>query len=107
MSMFDYDSQSDIQIETYGIGGKMLTGSVMISDEQMEHLDSVKGGRDAIRYKLVSTLVEAMIENKLVEITQEEMSNPYGITRMIRARAYVCPDSMTKLLRVLKKEGKI
>jgi hypothetical protein len=91
--------QIDIKFKDYAIGGKMITAKVVVDEQVMVSRFSNEDGRQAMRSTMVARLAEAMLENRLCEITQYK--NPIDFSTTIVARAYVAPDDMVKLLRTI------
>ena len=89
-----------IDYKDYAIGGKMVTASVVVSEEVMVNQFNDPQAREFMRKKLCEDLAAAMWSKGLVEINQAR--NP-DYSTMIVARAYVAPDDQVKLLRTLIK----
>jgi hypothetical protein len=89
----------DIKYKDYAIGGKMITAKVVVDEQVMVSRFSDEKAREAMRSTMVAKLAEAMLDNRLCEITQYK--NPMDFSTTIVARAYVAPDDMVKLLRTL------
>ena len=90
-----------IDYKDYAIGGKMVTASVVVSEDVMVNQFSDAKAREFMRQKLCEDLAAAMLAKGLVEINQAK--NPYGFSTKIVARAYLAPDDQIKLLRTLIK----
>lgn len=90
---YDYD----INIQDIAIGGKLVTASYTIKEYEKVKFDSDESFRKFTKQTIVQELAKYMIESKLVEVTAQH-SMAEG-TIMIKARAYVAPDSQVKILR--------
>ncbi len=83
----------------YAIGGKLITATITVSSDNIAIMKD--DGKVLLKHTLVNMIVKEMIENGFVEFTQaDDMVTGF---RVIRARAYVAPDSQVKILRSLKK----
>jgi hypothetical protein len=97
-----YPYEAKFDTYEYPIGGKMLTGTVTIT----ETYDSLiingdKMAVEEIKRDLVHQMAEYMLENKLVEFTHH--SDPTRGDKTIKIRAYLAKNSDIKILRVYKK----
>lgn len=90
---------SEVKTYDYPIGGKLIVASATFADHLMVLGDD--GFRDAVRSTLTKQIVEKMIQEKLIEFTQAQDHATMNI--MVRARAYVAPDSTVKILRTYSK----
>lgn len=80
--------------------GEMVTAGAMYGSVQREDLISSMteaGFKEHVKRELCSLLVKEMMKNNLIEFTMS--TDPGHIDYIYRARAYVMPDSMTKILR--------
>jgi hypothetical protein len=80
--------------------GEMISSAAMYGSLQREELIermTEKGFKDHVKRELCSFLVNEMMKNNLIEFTMA--TDPGHIDYIYRARAYVMPDSMTKILR--------
>lgn len=89
-----------VEHEDFDIGGKLVATQIVLS-----HMDSMSFRSDnefktEIKKRIVSQLVEHLIDAKLVEVTYEQDASFNGFA--VRARAYLAPDSQVKILRQLK-----
>ena len=86
----------------YAIGGKLVQGRA-IMDESFSEL--LRGGdSDAkrnIKKSLVLQMAEYMLENNLVEFTQQD--DPLTFRKAIMVRAYLAPNDQVKILRLANK----
>lgn len=92
-------SVNQIATYDYAIGGKLLVATARLSLDRVLGMEDEE--KDHIKQTLVKLLVEQMIKEGFVEFTQADESDT--MFRVIRARAYVAPDSQVKILRSLKK----
>jgi hypothetical protein len=81
----------------FAIGGTLVKTQIELS-----HLDAMSFRSDAefkihIKKKIVSQLVEHLIDANLVEVTCEHDHLNSGV--VVRARAYLAPDPQIKILR--------
>jgi len=95
----DQNPLNQIATYDYAIGGKLLVATARLSIESVLGMEDDE--KDYIKQTLVKLLVEQMIKEGFVEFTQADDSGT--MFRVIRARAYVAPDSQVKILRSLKK----
>ena len=102
--MSNYIHQLEAKFDTYdyAIGGKLVTGSVTISDRYdslLIHGDKLAA--DEIKQNLIRQMADYMLENSLVEFTH--YTDPIRFQKTIKIRAYLAKDSDVKILRVYKK----
>jgi hypothetical protein len=83
----------NVGIETYAIGGKMITASMTIDHPSMINVPEV-----VMKERLAVQLAHAMIENKLIEFTRQE--DPQMLGTIIRARTFLTPDTQVRILRI-------
>jgi hypothetical protein len=93
-------SRMNIDEMNHLMKGEMVTAGAMYGAMQREDLIAnmtETGFKEHVKRELCSLLVKEMMKNNLIEFT---MSNDPGhIDYIYRARAYVMPDHMTKILR--------
>lgn len=77
------------------IQGKMIACALNLS------VDQVMYDKNVIRHKLASEIAQYMIDNKLIEFTQQRNSFDLGLT--VRARVFVTPDDTVKIIRTMKR----
>lgn len=80
--------------------GEMITAGVMYGAIQREDLIgklTENGFKERVKSDLCQLLVKDMMKNNLIEFTMSNDAN--HIDYIYRARAYVMPDHMTKILR--------
>jgi hypothetical protein len=85
----------------YIIGGKMVVGRVNMDDTFAEILGKDIDAKQRLKEKLVHDLATYMLENQLVEFTQQD--NPSTFTKTIAVRAYLAPNDQVKILRLANK----
>ena len=93
--MFD---DIEFNIKEYPIGGKMVTGKCIVTDDQYMDLrlsdDDLKL---AIKKDLAKQLALHLIDNKLAEFTMRE--NAADFSRTYHVRCFVTPDDQIRILR--------
>ena len=87
----------NVKVQDYAIGGKMLAVAVQIDDIEMMSVMSNEKAKEMMRSQLAYQLADAMIKEKLIEITQ--MPDPTRLGHRITARCYLAPDETIKVLR--------
>jgi hypothetical protein len=85
----------------YVIGGKMVVGRVSIDETYAEILNTVIDAKQRLKEKLVHDMATYMLENNLVEFTQQD--DPITFTKTIAVRAYLAPNDQVKILRLANK----
>jgi hypothetical protein len=97
-----YDDTLTFNTYDYAIGGKMVVGKAIMSEE---HVAMIKGNDDdakmAVKRDLINQLTKHMLENNLVEFTSHQ-DHVTGNT-MVAVRAYLAPDDKIRILRVANK----
>jgi hypothetical protein len=92
----------DFQTYDYLIGGKLVVGKAVMTDSYVQMVNGLDHeARMQLKYKLANEMATYMVENNLVEFTQQD--NPYDQTKTIMARAYLAPDDQVKILRLANK----
>jgi len=92
----------DFQTYDYVIGGKLVVGRAVMTDSYVQMVDGLDHeARMQVKHKLVHDMAEYMLENKLVEFTQQD--NPYDQTKTVMVRAYLAPNDQVKILRLANK----
>ena len=85
-------------VHDYAIGGKMVVGKTIISEEFKRMLeDGDPNAKKEIKSRLIYQMAEYMLENRLVEFTQYE--DHISGSKHIAIRAYLAPDEQIKILR--------
>jgi|694.fasta_scaffold24130_8 hypothetical protein len=89
----DYED-IDFGVREYAIGGKMVEAAFTLSsfDTMVANIE------DEIKDTLARNIAVFIIKNKLIEFTKTSNPTSYDIT--YRARCYLTPDEMVKILRV-------
>jgi hypothetical protein len=85
----------------YPIGGKMVVGSCTMTVEAVDDLLSLVDGKDEIKRRLLTQMLEYMLENRLIEFTRTEDIARH--TQTFRVRAYLAPNDQVKILRTAYK----
>jgi len=85
----------------YVIGGKMVVGRVSIDETYAEILNTVIDAKQRLKEKLVHDMATYMLENQLVEFTQQD--DPITFSKTIAVRAYLAPNDQVKILRLANK----
>lgn len=85
----------------YPIGGKMVVGSCTMTVEAVNDLLSLVDGKDEIKRRLLTQMLEYMLDNRLVEFTRAE--DIARGTQTFRVRAYIAPNDQVKILRTAYK----
>lgn len=97
-----YPYEAKFDTYEYPIGGKMVTGTVTITDTYDSLIiNGDKSAVEEIKRDLAHQMAKYMLENKLVEFTH--YSDPILGNKTIRIRAYLAHDEDIKILRVYKK----
>lgn len=92
--------QMNIEEMNHLMKGEMVTAGAMYGAIQREDLIASMtetGFKEHVKQELCSLLVKDMMKNNLIEFTMS--TDPGHIDYIYRARAYVMPDHMTKILR--------
>lgn len=99
---------NDVKFETYDyiIGGKLVVGRAVMEQSFMDLLNN--GDEDAkqnIRRSLIMQMAEYMLDNNLVEFTQQKQYDPskYEAQTAVMVRAYLAPNDQVKILRLANK----
>lgn len=85
----------------YVIGGKLVVGRASMDDTFAEILGKDIDAKKVVKEKLVRDLVTYILENQLVEFTQQ--TDPITFSKTILVRAYLAPNDQVKLLRLANK----
>lgn len=92
----------DFQTYDYLIGGKLVVGKAVMSDSYVQMVNGLDHeARMQLKYKLANEMATYMVENNLVEFTQQD--NPYDQTKTVMVRAYLAPNDQVKILRLANK----
>ena len=94
---------SDPIFEThdYIIGGKMVVGKTVLTDEYQVLMNTDNEARLRVKKELIHQMAEFMLENNLVEFTQYK--DPVLFHTHIAVRAYLAPNDQVKILRLANK----
>lgn len=90
----------------YVIGGKLVVGRAVMDQTFMQLVNG--GDQDArknVKHSLIMQMAEHMLENQLVEFTQQKSHNPntFEEETVIMIRAYIAPSDQVKILRLANK----
>jgi hypothetical protein len=85
----------------YAIGGKLIVGRASMDETFAEILGKDIDAKKRLKEKLVHDLATYMLENQLVEFTQQD--DPITFTKTIAVRAYLAPNDQVKILRLANK----
>jgi hypothetical protein len=93
-------SRMNIDEMNHLMKGEMVSASVVYDEMQRENMISAitaDGFKERVKAELCQLLVKEMMKNNLIEFTMS--TDPGHYDYIYRARAYVMPDHMTKILR--------
>jgi hypothetical protein len=79
------------------IGGKLVTGTIRISNDKMVDVRSEHELKQYLKSSMAQQMSEYMISNGLVEFTQ--MSDIISFDTIVKARCYLAPNDQVKILR--------
>jgi hypothetical protein len=85
----------------YVIGGKLVVGRVNMDQTFAEIVGKDIDAKQRLKEKLVHDMATYMLENNLVEFTQQD--DPITFTKTIAVRAYLAPNDQVKILRLANK----
>jgi hypothetical protein len=91
----------DFKTYDYLIGGKMVVGRASMDDSYAQMIMSDQDARENIKKKLISDMAQYILENNLVEFTQQD--DPMTLCKNIYIRAYLAPNDQVKILRLANK----
>ena len=91
----------DFQTYDYLIGGKMVVGKATMDDSFATMLMSDQDARENLKKKLISDMAQYILENNLVEFTQQD--DPLSMNKTVYVRAYLAPNDQVKILRLANK----
>jgi hypothetical protein len=80
------------------IGGKMVTGTIRVSEDKMMVVQSDPMLKEYMRNAMAVQMGEYMISNGLVEFTQ--MRDSISFDTIVKARCYLAPNDQVKILRM-------
>lgn len=98
--------EADFNTHDYAIGGKLVVGKAVMDESFLVMQTADPDARQNIKKSLVSQLAEYMLENNLVEFTQQKgFPNPHTFQEqtVIMVRAYLAPNDQVKILRLANK----
>ena len=91
----------DFKTYDYIIGGKMVVGKATMDDSFATMLLSDNDARENLKKKLISDMAQFILENNLVEFTQQD--DPLTMGKNVYVRAYLAPNDQVKILRLANK----
>ena len=89
----------NVTIKEYAIGGKLVTTFMRVPLDHIEIAKSDEFFKKLIKTKLVNQIVDKLLEDGLVEITQQE--DHMNQQTVLRAHVYIAPNEQVKLIRTL------
>ena len=98
------DEIDDFTFQTYdyAIGGKMVVGRSVVSDDFWSLIQNgQKNAKHKLKLDLAQQMAVFMVENNLIEFTSSD--DPATGNKWIAVRAYIAPDDQVKILRVANK----
>jgi hypothetical protein len=93
----------DVDFKTYDyiIGGKMVVGRATLEESYAQMMLSDDDARMNVKKKLISDMAQYILENNLVEFTQQD--DPMTMCKNIYIRVYLAPNDQVKILRLANK----
>ena len=85
----------------YIIGGRLVVGKAVMDDSFVQLSNTDHEARMMLKKKLVMDMAEYMLENNLVEFTQQD--DPMTLRKTVYVRAYLAPNDQVKILRLANK----
>lgn len=89
------------QTYDYAIGGKLVVGRAIMEDSFVHLANTDQEARMMLKKKLVMDMAAYMLENNLVEFTQQD--DPLTMRKHVMVRAYIAPNDQVKILRLANK----
>ena len=80
------------------IGGKMVCGTIRVSEDKMMAVQSDHMLKQYLRTSMATQMGEYMISNGLIEFTQ--MRDNISFDTLVKARCYLAPNDQVKILRM-------
>jgi len=80
------------------IGGKMVCGTIRVSEDKMMAVQSDHMLKQYLRTSMATQMGEYMISNGLIEFTQ--MRDNISLDTLVKARCYLAPSDQVKILRM-------
>lgn len=93
----------DVDFKTYDylIGGKLVVGRAIMDESFVRLADTDHEARMMLKGKLIHDMAQYMLENNLVEFTQQD--DPLTMRKAVMVRAYLAPNDQVKILRLANK----
>lgn len=91
----------EFQSYDYVIGGKMVVGRAILDESFSQLMVTDVEARLQIKKKLISDMAQYILENNLVEFTQQD--DPITFRKHVMVRAYLAPSEQVKILRLANK----
>lgn len=93
--------EPDFTTHDYAIGGKLVVGRAILDESFTELMNTDTEARLMVKKKLIHDMAQFILENNLVEFTQQE--DPMTFRKHIAVRAYLAPNDQVKILRLANK----
>lgn len=94
-------NEPHFQTYDYVIGGKMVVGRAVLDESYSQLMHSDYEARKRVKEKLIHDMATYILENNLVEFTQQD--DPITFRKQITVRAYLAPSDQVRLLRLANK----
>ena len=94
-------AEVDFKTYDYVIGGKMVVGKATMDASYSQMMMSDYDARLQLKQKLISDMAQYILENNLVEFTQQD--DPMTMGKTVFVRAYLAPNDQVKILRLANK----
>lgn len=91
------DEEFKFDIKDYPIGGKLIGTSFNVTFADVDRFLSDDDFKNAIKVTMAKSLVNFMMENKLIEFTK--IQEPTTGSFRLHARCYVTSDDQVRILR--------
>lgn len=91
------DEEFKFDTKDYAIGGKLVGTSFNVTFADVDRFLSDDDFKNAIKATMAKSLVNFMMENKLIEFTK--IRDPNTDSFRLHARCYLAPDDQVKILR--------
>lgn len=85
----------------YVIGGKLVVGRTTLDESYSQLMNTDYEARERVKKELIHQMAQFMLENQLVEFTQQD--DPLTFRKHIAVRAYLAPNDQVKILRLANK----
>ena len=96
-----FKNEPDFQTYDYAIGGKLVMATATLDESYSQLMQTDNEAVKAVKTKLIHDMAQFILENQLVEFTQQK--DPIMYQTRIAVRAYLAPDSTVKILRLANK----